>query len=89
VGALALAASEGTVNHARLRALTTEHPFDLSKTLQHLTQAGFLESTGGRGAVYYLPGEPIPTPDDVLVRRPDFRCPAPRIWPKLATLTAV
>jgi ATP-dependent DNA helicase RecG len=26
---LALAASEGTVNHARLRALTTEHPVDL------------------------------------------------------------
>lgn len=63
--ALALAASEGTVNHARLRAVTTEHPVDLSKTLQHLTQAGMLESTGGRGAVYHLPGEAIPTPDDV------------------------
>ncbi len=63
--ALALAASEGTVNHARLRAVTTEHPVDLSKTLQHLTQAGMLESTGGRGAIYHLPGEPIPTPDDV------------------------
>ena len=24
-----------------------------------------LESTGGRGAVYHLPGEPIPTPYDV------------------------
>jgi predicted HTH transcriptional regulator len=63
--ALALAASEGTVNHARLRAVTTEHSVDLSKTLQHLTQAGMLESTGGRGAVYHLPGEAIPTPDDV------------------------
>ena len=63
--ALALAASEGTVNHSRLRAVTTEHPVDLSKTLQHLTQAGMLESTGGRGAVYHLPGEAIPTPDDV------------------------
>lgn len=63
--ALALAASEGTVNHGRLRAVTTEHPVDLSKTLQHLTQAGMLESTGGRGAVYHLPGEAIPTPDDV------------------------
>jgi ATP-dependent DNA helicase RecG len=38
---------------------------DLSQTLQHLTQAGMLESTGGRGAVYHLPGELIPTPDDV------------------------
>lgn len=63
--ALALAASEGTVNHARLRAVTTEHPVDLSKTLQHLTQSGMLESTGGRGAVYHLSGEAIPTPDDV------------------------
>ena len=70
--ALALAASEGTVNHARLRAVTTEHPVDLSKTLQHLTQAGMLESTGGRGAVYHLPGEAIPTPDDVFG-------PSPRI----------
>ena len=63
--ALALAASEGTVNHARLRAVTSEHPVDLSKTLQHLTQTGMLESTGGRGAVYHLSGEAIPTPDDV------------------------
>lgn len=63
--ALALAASEGTVNHSRLRAVTTEHPVDLSRTLQHLTQVGMLESTGGRGAVYHLPGESIPTPDDV------------------------
>jgi predicted HTH transcriptional regulator len=63
--ALALAASEGTVNHARLRAVTTEHPVDLSKTLQHLTQVGMLESTGGRGAIYHLPGEATPTPEDV------------------------
>lgn len=70
--ALALAASEGIVNHARLRAVTTEHSVDLSKTLQHLTQAGMLESTGGRGAVYHLPGEALPTPDDVFG-------PAPRI----------
>ncbi|MEO6624286.1 MAG: ATP-binding protein, partial [Burkholderiaceae bacterium] len=63
--ALALAASEGTVNHARLRAVTVEHSVDLSKSLQHLTQAGMLESTGGRGAIYHLPGEAIPTPDEV------------------------
>lgn len=74
--ALALAASEGTVNHARLRALMTEHPFDLSKTLQHLTQAGLLESTGGRGAVYHLPGEPIPTPDDVFGPATRFSVPS-------------
>ena len=36
------------VNHARLRDAITEHPVDLSKNLEHLTQAGLLESTGGR-----------------------------------------
>ena len=46
------------------------YPFDLSKTLQHLTQAGLLESTGGRGAVYHLPGDPIPSPDDVFGPEP-------------------
>lgn len=68
--ALALAASEGTVNHARLRSVTSEHPVDLSRTLQHLTQAGMLESTGGRGAVYHLPGELIPTPEDIFGAAP-------------------
>jgi hypothetical protein len=51
-------------------------PFDLSKTLQHLTQAGLLESTGGRGAVYHLPGEPIPTPDDVFGPATRFSVPS-------------
>lgn len=63
--ALALAANEGTVNHARLRAVISGHPVDVSKTLQHLRRQGLLESTGGRGAVYFLPGEIIPKPDDV------------------------
>lgn len=73
--ALALAASEGTVNHARLRAVTTEHPVDLSKTLQHLTHDGMLESTGGRGAIYHLSGETIPTPDDVFGPPPRILSP--------------
>ena len=69
--ALALAACEGTVNHSRLRSVTTEHPVDLSKTLQHLTHKGMLESTGGRRAIYHLTGEEIATPEDV------FGPPAP------------
>jgi predicted HTH transcriptional regulator len=73
--ALAVAASEGTVNHARLRAITTEHPVELSKTFQHLTQAGMLASTGGRGAVYHLPGQEIPTPEDVFGPTPRFSLP--------------
>lgn len=74
--ALALAASEGTVNHARLRTVTTEHPGDLSKMLQHLTHDGMLESTGGRGAIYHLPGEAIPTPDDVFGSAPRILKPS-------------
>jgi hypothetical protein len=43
--------------------------------LQYLTQVGMLESTGVRGAVYHLPGESIPTPDDVF--DPPARISAP------------
>ncbi len=74
--ALALAASEGTVNHARLKSVTTEHPVDLSRTLQHLTQGGMLESKGGRGAVYHLPGQAIPTPDDIFGSAPTISAPS-------------
>ena len=74
--AMAIAASEGTVNHARLRSITTEHSFDLSKTLQHLTHAGMLQSTGGRGAVYHIPGQGIPTPDDVFGPTSRFSAPS-------------
>lgn len=64
--ALALAGSEGTVSHARLCTVSTTHPVDLTRTLQHLTQRGMLASSGGgRGAVYFLPGQDLPTPDDV------------------------
>ena len=64
--ALALAASEGTVNHARLCTVSADHPAELTRILQHLTQLGMLASTGGgRGVVYHLPGQDMPTPDDV------------------------
>ena len=64
--AVALAASEGTVNHARLCTVSTAHPVELTRTLQQLTQLGILDSTGsGRGAVYFLAGQNLPTPDDV------------------------
>ena len=64
--ALALAASEGTVNHARLCAVSEAHPVELSRALQHLVQAGMLVSQGaGRGVVYFLPWQELPTPDDV------------------------
>ena len=64
--ALALAGSEGTVNHARLSTVSSIHPVELTRTLQHLVHLGLLTSTGsGRGAVYCLPGQDQPSPDDV------------------------
>lgn len=63
---LALAGSEGTVNHARLCTISSTHPVELTRMLQHLIQQGMLNSSGsGRGAVYFLPGQDMPTPDDV------------------------
>jgi len=86
--ALALAATEGTVTHSRLRSLRTEHPVDLSRMLQHLTQYGYLESTGGRGAVYHLPGSSIPTPDDVFGHSSRFSDPSsPNLDPSSPNLS--
>jgi len=63
----------GELGYAVVRgAQATIKPHFLSKTLQHLTQDGMLESTGGRGAIYHLPGETIPTPDDVFGPAPRF-----------------
>jgi predicted HTH transcriptional regulator len=87
--ALALAASEGTVNHARLRAVTAEHSVVLSKTLQQLTHTGMLESTGGRGAVYHLSGEAIPTPDEVFGSHARISGPrSPNLTARSPNLTA-
>jgi hypothetical protein len=67
-----------------------DHPFDLSKILQHLTQAGMLKSTGGRGAVYHIPGQEIPTPDDVFGSTARFTAPSspnlPASSPNLAEI---
>lgn len=80
--ALALAGSEGTVNHARLCTVSSAHPVELTRALQHLTQQGVLDSSGsGRGAVYFLPGQHLPTPDDV------FGPPSPAVGPSSSVLT--
>lgn len=70
--ALALATSEATVNHSRLRAVTAEHRFDLSRTPRRLTQAGLLKSSGYRGANYHLPTDAIPSPDDEVAPQPSI-----------------
>jgi predicted HTH transcriptional regulator len=54
--ALVTAATEGMLNHARLREISTDHPTDISKMLARLVKEGLLLPDGiGRGMVYYLP----------------------------------
>ena len=61
--ALATVAIEGSVTHARLKEMCSEHPKDLSATLAHLVDEGFLVSRGAtRGTIYYFPDK---TPDAV------------------------
>jgi hypothetical protein len=74
--ALALAASEGTFDHVRIQAATSEHPVVLSKSLQHLAHAGFLKSIGGRCGVVHLQGDAINSPDDVFGPAPRISAPS-------------
>jgi predicted HTH transcriptional regulator len=54
--ALIAAFTDGSVNHARLREISTEHPADITKMLAGLVRDGWLVSDGaGRGMVYFLP----------------------------------
>ncbi|MDI1309242.1 MAG: putative DNA binding domain-containing protein [Methylotenera sp.] len=64
---LATAEIERVVTHQRLLEISTDHPHDLSTCLQGLVRQGYLETNGrsGKGTVYHLPGENLPTPDQV------------------------
>jgi predicted HTH transcriptional regulator len=54
--ALIAAFTDGSVNHARLREISTEHPADITKMLAGLVRDGWLVSDGaGWGMVYFLP----------------------------------
>ncbi len=64
--ALAIAASEGTVTHERLKLHTKSHTSDLSRILRDLVRKNMLCQTGSsRGAVYHIPGFETPNPEDV------------------------
>jgi predicted HTH transcriptional regulator len=63
---LATAVIERVVKHSRLLELCEAHPHDLTLLLARLVKEGFLASDGrSRGMVYHLPGESLPTPDQV------------------------
>lgn len=53
--ALAIAKQEGgVINHARLQAITEERAIEVIRALQRLVTSGFLQSSGGRNALYTI-----------------------------------
>lgn len=63
---LATAASEQVVTHKRVSEISVEHSHDITLALQFLVRQSLLQVNGhGRGAVYHLPGQALPSPDDV------------------------
>ena len=74
---MATAAIERVVSHSRLLEICDAHSHDLSLQLASLVKQGLLESDGrSRGTVYFLPGDSLPTPEQVFVG-PAF--PVPRL----------
>ncbi|MBY0444323.1 MAG: AAA family ATPase, partial [Burkholderiales bacterium] len=65
---LVTAALERAVSHNRLLEICGAHAHDLSVLLATLVRDGLLLSDGkSRGTVYFLPGETLPTPEQVFV----------------------
>lgn len=63
---LATAAVERVVSHTRLVDICGVHPHDLTMALKGLVKGEMLVSGGrSRGMVYHLPGELLPTPEQV------------------------
>lgn len=64
--AMVTAATEQTINHARLKEICSDHAADITKALIGLVKEGLLDSDGvGKGTVYFLPGADIVRPADV------------------------
>jgi hypothetical protein len=65
---MATAALERVVGHNRLLEICGGHSHDLSLLLARLVKQGLLASDGrSRGMVYFLPGEVLPTPEQVFM----------------------
>jgi predicted HTH transcriptional regulator len=63
---MATAAIERVVTHNRLLEICDAHSHDLTLLLAQLVKQGLLDSDGkSRGTVYFLPGDLLPTPEDV------------------------
>lgn len=65
---MATVALERVVSHNRLLEICGGHSHDLSLLLARLVKLGLLASDGrSRGMVYFLPGEALPTPEQVFM----------------------
>jgi predicted HTH transcriptional regulator len=65
---MATAAIERVVSHTRLLEICGAHAHDLSLLLARLVKQQLLASEGrSRGTVYFLPGQELPTPEQVFV----------------------
>ena len=63
---LATAATEQVVSNKRVNEICADHTHDISLALRSLVKNELLSITGqGRGAVYSLPGQELPTPEQV------------------------
>ena len=63
---LALASIEETVSHARLVTALSAHPVEITRMLQQLCRSEMLVSDGGgKGTVYFLPWQKLPTAEQV------------------------
>jgi len=63
---LSIAATESVVTHKRVTEISGDHAHDITLDLRALVKNGFLSIHGhGRGAVYHLVGQDLPTPDQV------------------------
>ena len=69
--ALVTAATEQTVNHARLREICSDHSADITKALANLVRDAFLQSDGaGRGTVYFVTGAALSRPQETYPLEP-------------------
>jgi hypothetical protein len=83
---LAAVSGEGSITHARLREMTTEHSRDVTLALDSLVRRRILERGGrGRAAYYFFPGEP-PAQDGTAL---SFFVPATAISGRMSAHTRV
>jgi ATP-dependent DNA helicase RecG len=80
---LITAATEGFVQHTRIKEISLEHSKDITSALAHLVQKKMLEKEGEtRGSIYHLPGKQVSdaTPlflDNMDINSPDLSSNSP------------